>query len=51
MTVFSTLVQVAKGSTLGIVSYINPQVTGTITVLVGAGGNIVGIIFVLIFCS
>jgi len=49
MIVFSTLVQAAEGSTFGIVPYVNPQVTGTITGLVGAGGNIGGVVFALIF--
>jgi NNP family nitrate/nitrite transporter-like MFS transporter len=40
MTVFGLFCQAANGSNLGIVPYINPPVTGSITGIVGAGGNL-----------
>jgi MFS transporter, NNP family, nitrate/nitrite transporter len=39
MVVFSFLVQGAAGSTFGIVPYIDPPCTGSISGIVGAGGN------------
>lgn len=39
MVFFSTIVQAAEGSTYGIVPYVNPPVTGSISGVVGAGGN------------
>lgn len=40
MTIFSLFVQAAEGSTFGIVPYVNPPVTGSISGIVGAGGNV-----------
>jgi NNP family nitrate/nitrite transporter-like MFS transporter len=40
MTIFGLFCQAANGSNLGIVPYINSPVTGSITGIVGAGGNI-----------
>merc|ERR1712176_1345677 len=39
MVIFSVFVQSAEGSTYGIVPYVNPPVTGSISGVVGAGGN------------
>merc|ERR1712087_586211 len=39
MVAFSVFVQSAEGSTYGIVPYVNPPVTGSISGVVGAGGN------------
>ncbi|DAZ94896.1 TPA: hypothetical protein N0F65_008040, partial [Lagenidium giganteum] len=41
--------QGAGGSSFGIVPYVNEQYTGSVTGLVGAGGNIGGVVFGLIF--
>lgn len=41
--------QSAGGSTFGIVPYLNEAYTGTVTGLVGAGGNIGGVVFGVIF--
>ena len=48
LAIFSIFVQMAEGSTFGIVPNVNPKVTGSITGLVGSGGNIGGIIFSLL---
>jgi NNP family nitrate/nitrite transporter-like MFS transporter len=39
MIVFSLFVQAAEGSTYGIVPYVDPPSTGSISGIVGAGGN------------
>jgi NNP family nitrate/nitrite transporter-like MFS transporter len=39
MVIFSCFVQAAEGSTFGIVPYVNPPCTGSISGIVGAGGN------------
>jgi NNP family nitrate/nitrite transporter-like MFS transporter len=39
MLVFSVFVQAAEGSTFGIVPYVDPASTGSISGIVGAGGN------------
>lgn len=49
MALFSLFVQATEGSTFGIVPYVNPQITGSIVGVVGAGGNVGGIFFGLIF--
>jgi NNP family nitrate/nitrite transporter-like MFS transporter len=49
MMVFSIFVQAAEGSTYGIVPYINPEITGSISGLVAAGGNVGGVGFALLF--
>jgi len=46
---FSLFVQGAEGSTFGIVPYLNPNVTGTVTGIVGAGGNAGAVIFSIFF--
>lgn len=40
MVLFSLFVQAAEGSTFGIVPYVNPSATGSISGIVGAGGNL-----------
>jgi NNP family nitrate/nitrite transporter-like MFS transporter len=40
MTIFSVFVQAAEGSTFGVVPYVNPAATGSVSGIVGAGGNI-----------
>lgn len=42
---FSTFVQAAEGSTYGIVPYVDPPSTGSISGIVGAGGNIGAVCF------
>jgi len=49
MVIFSLFVQAAEGSTFGIVPYVSPSVTGSVSGLVGAGGNIGGVGFALLF--
>jgi MFS transporter, NNP family, nitrate/nitrite transporter len=49
MIVFSIFVQAAEGSTFGIVPYVDASVTGSVTGLVGSGGNVGGICFGLLF--
>jgi NNP family nitrate/nitrite transporter-like MFS transporter len=49
MAVFSIFVQAAEGSSFAIVPYINHSVTGSISGIVGAGGNFGAIIFSLLF--
>jgi len=39
MVIFSLFVQAAEGSTFGIVPYVDPPSTGSISGIVGAGGN------------
>ena len=39
MVIFSLFVQAAEGSTYGIVPYVDPPATGSISGIVGAGGN------------
>ena len=46
---FSLFVQGAEGSTFGIVPYLNPNVTGTVAGIVGAGGNAGAVIFSILF--
>lgn len=41
--------QGAGGSSFGIVPYLNEEFTGTVTGLVGAGGNVGGVVFGVIF--
>ncbi|KAL7441207.1 hypothetical protein ACHAXH_004598 [Discostella pseudostelligera] len=40
MTIFGLFCQAANGSCYGIVPYINPPVTGSISGIIGAGGNL-----------
>jgi NNP family nitrate/nitrite transporter-like MFS transporter len=46
---FSIFVQIAEGSTFGIVPYLNPSLTGTVAGLIGAGGNAGGVVFSTVF--
>uniref|UniRef100_A0A7S4T1D1 Nitrate/nitrite transporter n=1 Tax=Ditylum brightwellii TaxID=49249 RepID=A0A7S4T1D1_9STRA len=46
---FSIFVQAAEGSTYGIVPYVNPPITGSISGIVGAGGNTGAVAFGLCF--
>jgi NNP family nitrate/nitrite transporter-like MFS transporter len=49
MVVFSVFVQAAEGSSYGIVPYIDPPATGSISGIVGAGGNTGAVCFGLGF--
>ena len=49
MVIFSFFVQAAEGSTFGIVPYIDPLSSGSISGIVGAGGNSMAVIFGSIF--
>ena len=49
MVFFSLFVQMAEGSTYGIVPYINPEISGSISGIVGAGGNVGAVVFSLGF--
>ena len=49
MVLFSIFVQAAEGSTYAIVPYVDYAVTGSIAGVVGAGGNVGGVIFSLLF--
>ena len=51
MIVFSCFVQASAGSTFSIVPYVNPAITGSISGIVGAGGNVGGVVFATIFRS
>ncbi|GKY95231.1 hypothetical protein MPSEU_000485900 [Mayamaea pseudoterrestris] len=51
MTTFSLLVQAANGSTFGIVPYVDPSNTGSVSGIVGAGGNFGAVCFGLGFRS
>mmetsp|Transcript_3766 Transcript_3766/g.5595 ORF Transcript_3766/g.5595 Transcript_3766/m.5595 type:complete len:451 (-) Transcript_3766:932-2284(-) len=46
---FSIFVQAAEGSTYGIVPYVNPAITGSISGIIGAGGNTGAVVFSLFF--
>jgi NNP family nitrate/nitrite transporter-like MFS transporter len=49
MLIFSVFVQAAEGSTYGIVPYVDPPSTGSISGIVGAGGNTGAVLFGLGF--
>jgi NNP family nitrate/nitrite transporter-like MFS transporter len=49
LVIFSTFVQVSEGSTFGIVPYIDSAATGSISGIVGAGGNVGAVCFGLAF--
>jgi MFS transporter, NNP family, nitrate/nitrite transporter len=49
LVVFSTFVQMAEGTSFGIVPYIDPPSTGTISGIIGAGGNVGAVCFGLCF--
>ena len=51
MAIFSIFVQAAEGSTFAVVPYVDYAVTGSIAGVVGAGGNVGGVIFSLFFRS
>jgi NNP family nitrate/nitrite transporter-like MFS transporter len=45
MTIFSIFVQAANGSCFSIVPYVDPASTGSVSGIVGAGGNVGGVAF------
>ena len=49
MVIFSIAVQASEGTTFGIVPYISPPATGSVTGIVGAGGNVGAVLFGLAF--
>ncbi|KAL3934542.1 MAG: hypothetical protein SGBAC_009769 [Bacillariaceae sp.] len=49
MVFFSMFVQAAEGSTYGIVPYVDPDAIGSVTGLVGAGGNVGAVAFGMAF--
>ena len=49
MVIFSSFVQAAEGSSFGIVPYIDPPATGSVSGIVGAGGNVGAVCFGLGF--
>jgi NNP family nitrate/nitrite transporter-like MFS transporter len=49
LVIFSSMVQAAEGSTYGIVPYVDPAATGSISGIVGAGGNSGAVAFGLCF--
>jgi NNP family nitrate/nitrite transporter-like MFS transporter len=49
LVIFSSFVQAAEGSSYGIVPYVNPAATGSISGIVGAGGNTGAVCFGLGF--
>ncbi|KAL7561699.1 hypothetical protein ACA910_016461 [Epithemia clementina (nom. ined.)] len=49
MVAFSLFVQAAEGSTFGIVPYVDPPATGSVSGIVGAGGNMGAVLFGLGF--
>lgn len=49
MVTFSIFVQASEGSTFGIVPYLNPNVTGAVAGIIGAGGCAGAVIFSLGF--
>jgi NNP family nitrate/nitrite transporter-like MFS transporter len=49
MVIFSLFVQAAEGSTFGVVPYVDPPSTGSISGIVGAGGNVGAVCFGLCF--
>lgn len=49
MVIFSLFVQGAEGSSFGIVPYVDPPATGSISGIVGAGGNVGAVCFGLGF--
>ena len=53
LAMFSIFAQIAEGSTFDVVPNVNSKVTGSITGIVGLGGNVGGIIFLFLLsqCS
>jgi NNP family nitrate/nitrite transporter-like MFS transporter len=49
LVMFSLFVQAAEGTTYGIVPYVNPRFMGSVTGIVGAGGNVGAVCFGLGF--
>ena len=49
LVLFSIFVQAAEGATYGIVPYVNPPITGSISGIIGAGGNTGAVLFGLCF--
>mmetsp|Transcript_27978 Transcript_27978/g.39404 ORF Transcript_27978/g.39404 Transcript_27978/m.39404 type:complete len:178 (-) Transcript_27978:79-612(-) len=49
LAIFSSMVQAAEGSTYGIVPYVDPPTTGSISGIVGTGGNSGAVCFGLCF--
>jgi MFS transporter, NNP family, nitrate/nitrite transporter len=49
MVIFSFFVQAAEGSSFGIVPYVDEPHTGSVTGIVGAGGNVGAVCFSLVF--
>ena len=49
MILFSFFVQASEGATYGIVPYVDQPHTGSVTGIVGAGGNVGAVLFSLIF--
>eukprot|EP00553_Chaetoceros_curvisetus_P015962 CAMPEP_0204644286 /NCGR_PEP_ID=MMETSP0718-20130828/1374_1 /ASSEMBLY_ACC=CAM_ASM_000674 /TAXON_ID=230516 /ORGANISM="Chaetoceros curvisetus" /LENGTH=218 /DNA_ID=CAMNT_0051665809 /DNA_START=63 /DNA_END=719 /DNA_ORIENTATION=- len=48
MVLFSLFVQTTEGSTYSIIPYVCPSATGSVAGIVGAGGNVGGVIFLLL---
>ena len=46
---FSLFVQAAEGSTYGVVPYVDQHFTGSVTGIVGAGGNVGAVVFSIMF--
>jgi nitrate/nitrite transporter NarK len=51
MVLFSLFLQASEGSTFAIVPYVMPEQMGSVAGLVGAGGNVGGVCFTLLFRS
>lgn len=49
LVIFSTFVQMAEGTSFGIVPYMDPPNTGSISGIIGAGGNVGAVCFGLCF--
>lgn len=49
LIIFSYFVQAGCGTSFGIVPFVNPEISGAISGLVGAGGNVGGLVFTIIF--
>jgi len=49
LVIFSLFVQAAEGSTYGIIPYVDPEATGSILGIAGAGGNTGAVLFSTLF--
>jgi len=49
LVLFSCCVQAAEGTTFGIVPYVNPKALGSVSGVVGAGGNVGAVVWGLMF--